>query len=1278
MEEALFLTLYNRIQTDPSILILGQNHLALGGERDQLWQRLLEDSFSELSLSFSQTDYPELWRQAVKSTGDAEHVMGQIAAAGARIQKSAALSAIMRMRWSLVYTSAIDSAEDRAVEGFTPVSADEKNAKFQYLNKERHYRVNLCGDQKTPPPNLTDNIEQKKFRNQITTKISWITNAYLEYYGVLVIDGLDPEHDWLNDENLFGQLIDMQAKESIFWFSAPKQLGENAAALVEQGVLLTSPESLYQHILQYMPAAQASAQPEDEQGEEDSDLYASLTLKFNDRQTRTVRISYAAISDITGGDRLCVIDDDILGGNVFGAPGKKNRAQRLADFLTQTGLPLWHLFFEQSGERPFYIERGLDKELEKRVYSALKTAGPRRPVILSGPSNSGKSMMLANLALSIARRRKHPVIFIRGDMDAGAEMRLNEFIENWFGNADRFDGVRPEEVVVIWDGSGLRRSERDYDNLQKQLFTRNTQVIGSVYFSNTPASIQLEQNLSAKELQQLQELLSSLGGDYLNRFKSIKKAQEKSEYFKNSSLLYILQSVFRHEFDVEYRSLEQLLRSQFNQEKIFAERQTSDGIQQYVKQFFETQKQRAADGVAASYQEKLRLLLAQMRDQEMQEGSEEDTRQKELDEYERLRDCIENMNEALALASEFGVALPLRLLLRYLHGVNCFNAEEAAKIIEILRNDTLVDFWLKSHWLYGQDYYISFRNSIEAESYICLRNDLPLGDCSENRMEAEVNILLKIIQSAESDMELLSVLELARQFGPNGKGKLSELKQMQKHIDYTPYRKYWKVIADTIIEAFPDDPEAILVYAHLTREYVASLESEERSALAKDYRNAQTKLDKALDHMENRQSAQYDRLSVELCANYQQGLNEEFNMVNYQAIKRLIRDAFQRSRRKDVGRDFSSNYMLDILLNAYDTYRTASQRTGADTGAELSEIVCRIDEMLNLDELIYEKNPQKILKQVKSVYQQLGEDEEKMVEMEAEFQKRNSDVFLFLQARLIWQEAIELSVSYTANQELRFFSEDRYMVLCKDFPYSGEIPEPLWKQTKRDAERVYDFLAQNMEIIRSTNSMRCMAMFIRAKWFLRAGAPMLAEKQQVALSRTEWRGFAELCNLYMSLRYSSPEEQDVFVPAYFLLGVYEWIYGDPRKAGDWFNDAKDRVRASNQQISVDRLVLCAEAGEGDTAATPVPRMFIVSIQRKESGKYAVAQILREETPASSAQPDLFSRRGMGVSDVVVKYLFEGQIPKETTQTAKKASVIRFNLIGAQMGIPQVGGRDNET
>lgn len=313
-------------------------------------------------------------------------------------------------------------------------------------------------------------------------------------------------------------------------------------------------------------------------------------------------------------------------------------------------------------------------------------------------------------------------------------------------------------------------------------------------------------------------------------------------------------------------------------------------------------------------------------------------------------------------------------------------------------------------------------------------------------------------------------------------------------------------------------------------------------------------------------TAQYDRLSVELCANYQQTLRKKFNLVFYNSIKSRIRSAFRTSRRGrkalELRRDFSSNHMLDILLNAYSEFRK-SPVTPEEKGTELEQILFDIDDMLNLDDLIYEEKNQDLIRKDKEVYEQLGSDSKQMEKLKANLLRANSDAFLYLQARMIWQEDADVPGGCDAAQSIEFL--DRYTVICRDITYSRlELSEELVRRVQKDAEKVVRFLAGNDEMVQRTQSERCIVMLLRAKWFLKTGCPMLAEKQRVALTRGEWDEISRLCDRYHTYHKGT----EIFIPAYFLKGVYEWVYGSAAEAREWFRQGKSYARNGNSARSI--------------------------------------------------------------------------------------------------------------
>ena len=958
----------------------------------------------------------------------------------------------------------------------------------------------------------------------------------------------------------------------------------------------------------------------------------------------------------------------------------------MADFLMQNGLPAWRLFNVPAGETPYYITRDCDEELLRRVGVALKreASTDRKPVLLYGPSNSGKSMSLANLALTIAKKREYPVIYIRGELLPGAEKKLEDFIKNWFSADERYGGEHVERVLVVWDGSGLKRSERDYIDLQKKhLFTANAIVVGSIY--NAPSSaaigIELTQDLSAQEKSGLRNVLRSLGNSYYaDRFDEIQKYSAKNEHLPgNNSLLYLLQTLFKYEFDAEYKALHDILSKQFRDEKSYIEQTTESDLSDYVKSFYETQKQAARDGAGSSFQEALRLLLIQSQEEQQKAVTPDEQaaaaeQAEKLNKFKQLSSCIEKVNSILAVASQFDVRLPLKLLLRFLrdeNGVSMVYSMETIKLIDILRRDTFISFERVSRDRFGECDFVRFRNAIEAENHICLVCDLPLGDHSDVRKKAEVALLKEIIEAADGEQELRSVIELIRQFGPNGHGKLSEQDMNGNRYgrgDYSAYKDYWTEIVETLIKQFPDDLEATLVYAHFVRETIRHQE-EGHKTYFEDYRKeASTRLEAMLSRMDGEGGQQYARLSVELCASYQQDmLDNGYDAVKYREIISRVRRAFLMGHGESSGeirRDFSNNSMLDILLNAYDSYCAyLDSRGAADDQNELAEMVGYIDEMLDLDGLIYESRTSMINK-IKAVYDRLRDEGEQLSKLEQNLMVRNSDAFLYLQARMLWQSET-IHAPDRCDPALSFCYKDRYMLLCADFPTTAYTPTPqLLEQARKDAEAVVALLEAQADLIRKTQSERCVMMLLRAKWFLRTGNVLLAEKQRVALTRAEWSSLIALCDQYLA--YHETQQRESFIPAYFFKGIYEWIYGNARAAVDYFNDAKSLVRTDRRLTSINRFVLCKEG-------TATPRSFQVTVQRSMEGKFT-AQIRTELGDAASTA---VGRYGMGVSDRVLRYLFDGNVPHESQRQAMKEAIVQFNLIGAQMDVPFGGAGDEQ-
>jgi hypothetical protein len=96
MELLEFSELYDRIQTNPSILMLGQQYLTMGDQKDPVWQKLQEEIYPELNLSRRKTNYPQLWEAAVRKDADAAATMEKIAQVSSAFSHNAAIAAVLK------------------------------------------------------------------------------------------------------------------------------------------------------------------------------------------------------------------------------------------------------------------------------------------------------------------------------------------------------------------------------------------------------------------------------------------------------------------------------------------------------------------------------------------------------------------------------------------------------------------------------------------------------------------------------------------------------------------------------------------------------------------------------------------------------------------------------------------------------------------------------------------------------------------------------------------------------------------------------------------------------------------------------------------------------------------------------------------------------------------------------------------------------------------------------------------------------------------------------
>ena len=352
---------------------------------------------------------------------------------------------------------------------------------------------------------------------------------------------------------------------------------------------------------------------------------------------------------------------------------------------------------------------------------------------------------------------------------------------------------------------------------------------------------------------------------------------------------------------------------------------------------------------------------------------------------------------------------------------------------------------------------------------------------------------------------------------------------------------------------------------------------------------------------------------------------------------------------------FSSNALLDIWLNAAAKFRKSFP--DYDNALKDDEFVCAIsdsvayiDDLLDIDDHF---SSDKLLGNVEEVYSLASS--EKIKTVGERLAKNNNDTYLYLNARKGW--LTDVPYSSRSDNTLQLYKHNLLLVPDDaDHRYFDDMTlKELRESAVCAAEKVISILEgeENRELINRAESSRCLYMLIRAKWLLYTSRFPLEEKQRPTLSRNQWKELSDLCEEYYG--YCIRNDVRLKVAPLLINAVYKWSYGgDIRRSLDLFDRLRQQWRGKDW--FVERIGLCLP---GKTQMM----IFHVDIVRTAANKYR-AKICY----VSSGVQALYGRYNIYVSDSVLEYLFDGQLPRER-YNINKPVVIWFNAEGPALGRP---------
>ena len=524
-------------------------------------------------------------------------------------------------------------------------------------------------------------------------------------------------------------------------------------------------------------------------------------------------------------------------------------------FLFECGTrPLWSGF-----ARGLAFHREFEQSLQNKAIRQLdRESSTDHPIVVHGQTGTGKTMALGNLAFTIAKSEKYPVIFIERRTQRPVDSDIDECCR-WL------EDHGADATLIVWDGMV---QQSDYHELQGYLASRGRKavVVGSSYKLNMSDDhlIEVPDQLSANEAIEFANFLENLGISLTERHRDDLEKRDPS----------YLVALYRHLAPA---------RPQITTGVIQELEQLESELVDAVNLFLPTDP--LAGSLATAF------LSAGIIDQSwMDEVGVRTGTQVSAAKVGELVDIV-------TVPGRFGINIPVELLAR------TWGQSDFAEISQILHGCDLFHAFEDA----AGRVTVGPRHPLEAQLVVQARVGTVQGESSI------VSKIVKAIRpstwgSDESD-EISFVIELLRAVGPQGNERLR----------FTPYfRELAEAISEVRESRKIQSPRLILQEANFLREWVTTLSQQgNRPEEASDVlAQAQLILNEALDLlMDNpRQWRLRTFIATELASTLGAAT---IDSIHTGATNKIVRQSFEQvldAVRRARAIDFNTYSPVDVLV----------------------------------------------------------------------------------------------------------------------------------------------------------------------------------------------------------------------------------------------------------------------------------------------------------------------------------------------------------------------------
>ena len=1175
---------WDLIQSDNAVLFLGQNYQTVffGSE---IFRNAIDNELCHKAAKSN--SYSDLWKELCKINADksdnsrratvSDEQLIAMQRISSQLPNSESLCRVLNAGWASIVTSSVDDAivKRGGLRVFYPIY--DSNTRVPGLGNKRKLHISylfgcICEKDSVNTsagynPIASDNAHNMYMR---------VKKDAISYSGALVIDGWDPETDWFNEEDLLASFDYNMPFPRIYIFSATDSIIERLRNsrrlhdLIEEGAVYYSPCSFFETFSDRLSDIELIDEfPDEDEDVITVDIFADHRNKSFDIPRKIFRTQDTEhIHIITKNDR----DKQPL--DKLGVQGIT------ISFLAndRNSFPIWQGYSQNCyfNRDLYYNDNNSEDEntLKGAVLSALKSKNlhsAKNMIVLQGPSNSGKSILLGKLALDISKN--YPVLFINGVLSSdGTEStktykKFVDFVTNFISKPCAQKRANSGRSLIIWDNNQLSTNLQEYYELRRELSESNAVLVVSAYKVGESKKIKRNKNKVVfldlsnilnrdTELKSLSKMLSSnLGEEYAHAITQIstpqKKSQENPVYMKdsNTQLLYILRRLFQAE-SRETRPI-------YLQSGIRTETEVEIN-ESAISSFLQNRISKAINDIDNEYMIERMGLLSVFKQITSADNIKEQW-------YKEVEKCAPILNDIVALAGQFGIRLPLTLIQNVLADLCPGIRYYMPDVEELLSASSMIEYPFPIDE-YGQKL-IGYRSIEDALAYLeshytrRLKNApiAPIEEC-DCREDREIFLLMKIIEHGDiseywgSDFARAQIVKsLLDQFTPNSYMGNSFAKAYQFRYDD---------LANCIMQFGGQlNPEFALTSAYLRREKRVSSMLEaimQRNNISKEDKSILDRAASDLEHaieLETNNGSQLTgslmRLYIEWCTNRNYTLNREKPSEDDLLVYNQIHSYFSKAlniylRRND--NPMKPTSMLDVFLNVFEYYAFAMEALYKVQTDPLSAKPEKLEEYET--ELQYALNTvvskllvnisdfpsENFVEKLQTLYSLAHKS---IATLEKRAATKGITAFTLLRARYMWCDSM-----FNEKDSLDTFNSDtinKDLFLLSDYSETEGVNYDIAVA----ADRVYKFFKSPRYVTILTSNkpkndieLSCLEMLIKATWIKTTGNMPFTRDQKVRLTKDNWNELHTYCDKYCSIGIARAK----YSFAYFLEGIYKWLF----------------------------------------------------------------------------------------------------------------------------------------